>query len=340
MQEQKSQFLHCLRWISALLVAIGHSQLIGGGGDAVFQYLASHAHAAVMVFFVLSGYVITATVDERMASGYGLQQYLVDRISRIYSVLLPAIILTLCLDLLGAHFFPARYSDPQLLPPQAHGIVNFLANALCLQELWDHRVQFGSNSALWSVGYEFFYYMIFGLFVWRPRNWRLFVAAGFVLVGPRVVLYGLIWMLGALAYRVNKAGKCCYFLPALGLCLLANHFLEYRAVVGLPGFVRDFLFAISVVPVVVSAPRISPRSFQVNRGMAEFSYSHYAYHMPIMFMGYSLIAANPVTAWLMVVISLLCSRVLYYFTEHKRGALKSALLKIKLPGSWAAPADG
>lgn len=76
----------------ALFVLVGHSQLIGGGGGNVFIILASHAHASVIVFFVLSGYVIAATVERKRELGLTLREYYIDRFSRIYCVLIPAVI--------------------------------------------------------------------------------------------------------------------------------------------------------------------------------------------------------------------------------------------------------
>lgn len=330
MGEQKSQFLHCLRWVSALMVVIGHSQLIGNGGDAIFKFLASHAHAAVMVFFVLSGYVIAATVEKKKTSGYTIRDYFTDRISRIYSVLLPAIALTMLLDFIGGYYFSSRYSDPDLIP-QTHELIRLLVNVFCLQGLWGYRVQFGSNPALWSIGYEFCYYVVFGLLTWKPKNWRLLVLVFMLVIGPKVVIYGSVWALGVLAYKANKAGKTVPFFPVLVLFLLSNYFLEYRPLIELPEFIRDFLFSVSVMLLVMATPKISPRFFPANREMAEFSYSLYAYHMPIMFFGYSFITPTTISAWVMVLISLLFARLLYYVTENKRGVLKSALLKVEFP---------
>ena len=82
---------------------------------------------------------------------------------------------------------------------------------------------------------------------------------------------------------------------------------------------------------VMASPKVSHRLFPVNREMAEFSYSLYAYHMPIMFFGYSFINPTPTSTWVMVLVSLVSARLLYSVTENKRGMLKSALWKIKFP---------
>lgn len=323
MDQQKSQFLHGLRWISALLVVIGHSEMIGGKvGDPVFLYLASHAHAAVMVFFVLSGYVIAATVDKRRAAGYSLSHYFLDRFSRIYSVLIPALLLTLALDLAGRHWFPDRYADPEVMP-QTHALLRLFVNLFCLQGVWGYRVQFGSDPALWSVGYEVCYYVLFGLCVWRPRLWQWMVAAVLLVVGPTVAFYGLIWCLGVWAYRSHKTVP---LVPALLVFLVANHFLEYQPV-NMPELCRDFLFAMTVALLVCTTPRIPARLFSFNREMAEFSFSLYAYHMPILFFAYSFVTVSWVSAWGMVFLSLVTVRALYHVTERQRSVLREWMLR-------------
>lgn len=311
--------------MSALLVLIGHSQLLGKGGNEIFVYLASHAHAAVMIFFVLSGYVIAAAVDRKIPKSYNLSEYFSDRASRIYSVLLPAILMTLILDQFGSHIAPARYGDAELVP-QTHAFIRFLVNLLCLQGMWGYRVQFGSNPALWSIGYEFFYYVMYGLYVWKPRIWKVLAALGLLIVGPHVAFYGLIWMLGVLAYRLNKSGKRFPFLPALTVVVVSNHFLEYQPFIKIHESALDLIFGISVMALVMAAPDMGHRFERLHREMAEFSYSQYAYHMPMMFMAFSLVAATPLTSWLVVFAAICASRLLYEWTEKRRGALKKVLI--------------
>lgn len=327
MEDQKSHFLHFLRWSSALFVVLGHSQLISGVGSEIFSMFASHAHAAVMVFFVLSGYVIAAAIEKRQ--NYSARQYFIDRISRIYSVLLPAILLTLFLDFLGGQY-SERYSNPDLIP-QTNEIIRFLVNLFCLQGIWGYRVQLGSNPALWSIGYEFFYYVIFGLIVWRPRCWIVIVMLLSLIVGPKVLIYGIIWTLGAVAFRLNKSGLFTPLIPSFALFIFANYFLQYDPVFQIPKFCMDFLFAISVMLLIMTRPRFPHRLFSINREMAGFSFSLYAYHMPVMFFVHSLAPNSPFPNFLVIMVSLMSAKLLYYFTENQRDLLKIALSKVRMP---------
>ena len=53
-------------------------------------------HSAVVIFFVLSGYVITYVASERETT---LRDYALSRCARIYAVAVPTLLLTIVLDL-------------------------------------------------------------------------------------------------------------------------------------------------------------------------------------------------------------------------------------------------
>ena len=60
----KSNFLNFIRWLSALLVVCGHIVMIDVYAFAprdftFYKIVGSQAHRAVVVFFVLSGFVIS-----------------------------------------------------------------------------------------------------------------------------------------------------------------------------------------------------------------------------------------------------------------------------------------
>lgn len=328
MNTDKSLFLSSIRWICSLLVLVGHSHLLGGGRGRIFVFLSSHSHAAVMVFFVLSGYVIASAVDTKRSTNYSLKKYYIDRISRIYSVLIPALLLTIVFDCIGVQLFPQWYLDPKLLP-QDYYFIRLFINIFSLQGIWGYRVQFGSNPALWSIGYEFCYYLLFGLVVWRPKYWLLFVLSIMMVVGPKVALYGIIWLLGVLAYELQKRKdvKTSFWISLIVL-LIANYCLQYKPLIR-SEFANDFIFSLAVMAFVMSKPAFPSNQYfrNFNREMADFSYSSYAYHYPIMFMAYAFIPRTEIASWVCVGISLLIARLLYVITEGKRNILKSLLLK-------------
>lgn len=149
--------------------------------DRMFYLTTGLGHQAVMVFFVLSGYLVGGSVLTAYQSGrWSWMNYTLRRMSRLWMVLLPALVLTLVLDSVGRHFFPLGYegkfqaicnSVPTLAKPDNLQATTFLGNALFLQNI--EVPILGTNGPLWSLANEFWYYMFFPLLcgVWFMRSW-------------------------------------------------------------------------------------------------------------------------------------------------------------------------
>ena len=93
MKKDLSAFLDLMRTLAAFSVFMSHlskPQFDGESLSIFFQW----GHTAVIVFFVLSGFVISWAA-ERDGSA---REYIINRASRIYSVALPALALTWMID--------------------------------------------------------------------------------------------------------------------------------------------------------------------------------------------------------------------------------------------------
>jgi len=295
----KSDFLNLVRWAAALVVVLGHADMYLGqfGGNperwTSFGYLGAHSHAAVMVFFVLSGYVVAyATWKKTESGGYGFRAYFLDRWSRIYSVLLVAIAFTLVIDFVGRSLSPI-YHDPSFMP-QSGFALRLFANIFALQGIQGHRIQLGSNPALWSIGYEFIFYLMYGLLFFKRQLFRrrwvapLIFTIVLVVIGWKMAVYFGVWLMGVLAYRVTRASSlaCFKISPWLLLLILiaANHQINFTNGLGLPEIFSDVLFAgVIAALLVVDCPPPPHWRTPVNAYLAEFSYSLYAFHMPLIF---------------------------------------------------------
>ncbi len=90
MEAQKSFFLDFIRITAALLVLYGHAVIIFYDDVNNNPFAVSNMkHFAVVLFFVLSGYVIGYTTK---LNNRGLIQFAVARLSRLYSMVFPALI--------------------------------------------------------------------------------------------------------------------------------------------------------------------------------------------------------------------------------------------------------
>ena len=72
---------------------------------------------------------------------------------------------------------------------------------------------FGSNGPLWSLSYEFWYYIIFPALILATAAWAgirsriLYAGLALLLlwfVGPQIRLYFLIWLAGVLVGRLQR----------------------------------------------------------------------------------------------------------------------------------------
>ncbi len=343
----KSDFLNLIRWISALVVVIGHTELISRYfiGDRVSDtpqvilYFTYHAHSAVMIFFVLSGYIVGYSTFRKLKTGYDFREYFLDRWSRIYSVLFPAIVLTLFLDRIGQRH-NAIYLNDKIIP-QGQEYLRLFVNVLALQGIQGKRVQLGSNPALWSIGYEFCFYLIYGFVLFRPgilKNRYIFpVAIGllFLILGLNVSAYFLLWLYGFIIfYFFHMKGihlSNIYAIPLIVLLVVANHYIAFRNALDLPEYWQDLLIS-SIVGLLLlcefektSRTLLSARMVSINGFMADFSYSLYAFHMPVMFFVLSMVPvaflnSMPFVAisLLLIILCLFASKILYYATEAQR----------------------
>jgi peptidoglycan/LPS O-acetylase OafA/YrhL len=192
-----SFYLDFLRVIAAFGVLLVHVGLPWFSNNLFFGE--ELGHKLVMIFFVLSGYLIAFTVNKK---NKGSKRYLVDRFSRLYSVVLPALIFTYLLDFIGKHFNPALYST-QVVPD--HQIFRFILNAAYLQQIWSLCTKPSSNGPFWSISYEFWYYMLFWVFCYFNGAKRYIgLACMCLFVGVKILLLFPVWIFGVLAYNYSN----------------------------------------------------------------------------------------------------------------------------------------
>ncbi len=155
--------------------------------------ISQFGHDAVVVFFVLSGCVIAYSVKTRDRD---LETYAISRLARMWSVVIPALCLTIALDFLGSDI------GRQTGGPLDHSFLTILANAIFVNQLWFLNLVPGSNSPFWSLGFEVWYYILFAAFTFPTGKRRLFwIAVMALIAGPKILLMLPIWLLGVAVYR-------------------------------------------------------------------------------------------------------------------------------------------
>lgn len=194
-----SAALDIVRFSAALAVAVLHFQDIFVYGSLEPEW---SGNAAVCVFFVLSGFVIRYVTKSRIATA-GL--YWIDRGSRFYSVVLPALLLTVAAEAIAARVNPGLYSlmsDPfhwRDVPWQV------VTNLVFTVGFWGYGSMPLSNGAFWSLTFEVVFYLLYGVVYFRYRwNWGWALLILFI-AGPSIALLFPIWLLGVALYDAYAA---------------------------------------------------------------------------------------------------------------------------------------
>ncbi|WP_445678899.1 acyltransferase family protein [Radicibacter daui] len=313
-----SKWLDLARWLSALAVLVRHiGDKYAGTIWALpaedrslpfygFQFLSGFSHQAVMVFFVLSGFLIGTRHYDELASGQSgkIAGYLIRRFARLWAVVIPALLLAAALDSIGSQWLGGLESGfyPRHMILNREGIGTLACNAVFLQTLACR--QFGTNLALWSLANEAIYYLLFPLVIlgWQKRGslsgaLALVTVIGALLLasiiqteGSSIGIYMAVWLSGVVAGRLGKKSP-------LGIGLSAGLFLIWLLGWRLSGLYNSFridswqliandLCLAALLANLLWAMRSrhmahAPPFPAFSRFMAGFSFSLYAIHVPL-----------------------------------------------------------
>jgi len=288
-----SLYLDALRFGAALTVFVSHYSTGRISGGLFWQF--DHGRTAVLVFFVLSGFVI-AWVSERRERT--LEEYCLSRVARLYSVIIPAFVVTAALDSIGKAIDPRLYG-PEWGHSMAHPVIDYALSAVFLGESWTIRVLPGSDVPYWSLNYEAWYYVLFAAVIFlrgRPRIAAVIVTA--LLAGPRILFLLPVWLMGVAAWRWRAELPDQLGRPLVVVCLAG--FIALEALGGErlfwhpsggwlpPDFsAYDFvlgalvaLFIIGLANVQLSMPKA--RFERLVRGLAGTSFGLYLLHYPLL----------------------------------------------------------
>jgi peptidoglycan/LPS O-acetylase OafA/YrhL len=274
----------------------------------VIYFLTGFGHQAVIVFFVLSGFLISSAILKRHASGtWSWRGYAIDRLSRLYTVLIPGLLSGLLWDKAGASIFVSTgvYAHPlegfgPAIAQSRITVGTFVGNILFLQTI--ACPTFGSNGPLWSLANEFWYYVLFPLGLAAGLAWANKVVGRAILLTilticvaafvKSAILAGfVVWMAGCILviaysrFRLSKLAWLILYLLfsslALFVCLAAarardSSVLGSDLALGLAFTL--FLFGILQLEFGTGSdyyPRSAHR-------FAGFSYSLYVLHFPLL----------------------------------------------------------
>lgn len=141
------------------LLFVGYQQLQNPNRfTEVLFFFTGFGHEAVMVFFVLSGFLISSAIISRRISGsWSWRDYAIDRLSRLYVVLIPGLLFGFFWDRAGSYLFASKGFYTHVVEGFGLAVVqnritlgNFFGNLFFLQGIVCPT--FGSNGPLLEFG--------------------------------------------------------------------------------------------------------------------------------------------------------------------------------------------
>jgi peptidoglycan/LPS O-acetylase OafA/YrhL len=315
MTRSLSLYLDVLRFFAAIAVYIFHAKNFAKSEVALIGDLGSEA---VIVFFVLSGLLIAMSGRKQQDAGAFVQA----RLSRLWSVCLPALALTLVADIAGQYLSLISYH-----PMRPYSVFKWIAaigmNATFLSQIWYLNVFPGTNGPFWSISYEFWYYMFFAAFVYLKGTKRIVALAVAMLIAGPVILEAFpIWLLGTLVYAglmrsqgVQSAKGWILWLGSFVAALAFSWFDLRHVLTGVfpeaaagARWYANFLPASYAIGIIVamniygfalmgsslSAP--SEKASRLIRYGADISFGLYLFHYPLMYLTRAVLTAMGITS--------------------------------------------
>lgn len=302
--------LDSLRGLSALIVLFAHANqiLVAPTTMSFFGIGGLLAQGAVMVFFVLSGFLIgkSLTRNIHQNSQLDIRTYLIDRFNRIYPPFLYSLIIVGILYALAPFLFNthslAYMPTEQYLARQSFEITpsSVFSSLFFLNGFIGETISV--NGPLWSLSYEVWYYIIAALMLKSSKPGYAIATALLVIIlgflNTDFIVHSVIWFLGLLLCILHnnnifnqKLNKLFYFFGFTGTLIFSYLFLATQY--NLPTVNLTFLNNSSLILYklslgllttcfIYSLLRGTKKFTTLFKGASSYSYTLYIIHFPIL----------------------------------------------------------
>lgn len=307
-----------LRGLTALYVVLYHSTGLlsrtpspDDGLAWFFANAMSFGHQAVLLFFLISGFCIHYGQAKSGVRRIDCARFAWRRARRLYPPLVLGLVVTALCDSVGSHLTPHLYRgastfwQDSVTVGSAYSPVTIVGNLLFQARLMVPEL--GSNSPLWSLAFEFWFYVLYPVML-----------AAFVRLGARRTTIGVgaisalswfvlgwvpwwqlsllsdwgVWVAGALLADLYVHGRRPASLRVLGpLAVAALVAFLYVSPIGedherIPDIWWGVAMAIALGYVMLVAPNWLARAFErvclASRWLGTISYSLYLVHYPLL----------------------------------------------------------
>lgn len=323
----------------------------------------------VIIFFVLSGYLVGGSVLRSISTArWSWGPYLLARLTRLYTVLIPALVLGGLIDLAGMHIFGTAglyggHAENHTITASVAtrlGIPILLGNYAFLQGIY--VPVFGSNGPLWSLANEFWYYIAFPFLAcacWsrlspakRAVNFLFFIGVLFF-VHPAIALMGLIWLMGVAIHYLPPlpAGMSPMVRRALVtaalLLTVAVLYWTKRTHTSAANYVLGVAITALIYAILNGARRLPSVAYRwSSHALSRSSYTLYLVHLPlVVFLCAWLVpvrvfpAPRPILVGVAIFAVVFCYAQLVWFLFEKRTDSLRAWMKSRISRSGSLPRE-
>ncbi len=261
--------------------------------NSIFYSVTRLSSESVLIFFVLSGYLVGGKSLKRILSNtVDVKSYFIDRFARIMLPLIASVVLVIIIDLITEEQIPW---------------LHIAGSLFSLQGIFTNDY---TNSPIWSLSYEVWFYVLMGciMAISRIRRWTtllfsflllIFVCFVFTKLNP---VYLLVWFIGAFAFLLPKSNGSIsklklflyfgLFLFALVLLQLTSgsHSISFGNLSMVDKNIVIVFAALTTSLFIHSLTQFIPvNTFSIKMDYAgsklsKFSYSLYLTHYPLMYL--------------------------------------------------------
>lgn len=165
------------RGILSLIVVLAHFP-----GEVVLQNTSFYysGSAIIDIFFLFSGFVIVAHYEPKLANGYGIKRFLIERLGRIYPIHFVMLMLFVLFEVVLVYFGNRAGLVDRTAFSGGNTIPSLFTNMLLIQSLDIHDM-LTWNYPTWSLSTEWTAYILFALCMLVPgKRFLPFAIVGFI----------------------------------------------------------------------------------------------------------------------------------------------------------------
>jgi len=364
LSQGNSMLINILRLFAAEMVLFGHSiRYLDLFPRLNPPYMGAIENFSVIILFVISGFLIFYSLDKKKDMTF--KSFFLNRFSRIYSALIPCLILIVLLD-----FINLKYFNYQLKYQNAFNFKTLLGNIFMLQDLpirtingvtlkifnfnllnFNNLTSFGSARPLWTVAIEWYIYLFYGYFYLimikkkklNISNWVIFFLVSIVPLSNVITGRGngllLYWLAGGTVFYLikNISGKfnvqVFIFLGLLSFCFA---FLDTLPIADYYDTKFVLLFSLSFFLFLVAfkdnESKLVIKTNKILKKFTKYSYTLYLIHYSIIDLLVQILKAE--NKYIVLVICIITSNIvaliMYGFGEKYSGIINIKLNKIFL----------